>query len=169
VSIAKQFFNIVMEKLLSFCSSLTLIAGERVKSIKVMNVSIHIAIATCCVAISYPSFAQSPLVVPRNACGEVSYSSLQSREFCFELTGKFSAVPTSESRVEVTKLEQDGFSKPSGSGAVSNVSLDSKISKDGDKGNDDVEVPGHIDFLALLPLWMITFFIMADALWARRG
>jgi hypothetical protein len=158
--IAKQLFNIVMEKCLSFCRSLCLIASEWVVRIKVMKVSIHIAIATCCIAISYPSFAESKLVIPRNAGTEVSNCGLQNGEFCFQFIGKTRTVPSSEGWVEVAKLSQNDVTKLHRSSSVSNVSLDSKKSKNSDKCNNDC----FQNFQALIPLWIISLYFMFQPL-----
>jgi hypothetical protein len=149
-----------MEKCLSFFSSFGLIANEWVVTIKVMKVRIHIASAACCIAISYPIFSESAFVVPRDTCGEITNSCLQSRESGFEVIGECSAIPSSESWVEVAKLSQNNLPKLSGSVSVSNVSLDGKKTEERDKGNDEVEMPSHVDFLALLPVCMVTLFFM---------
>ena len=133
--IANEFFNIAMKKCLSSSGGIFLIFSEWVVSIKIMKVSIHIAIAASCIAICPPSFAESALAVPRDACQEISCSSLQSREFCFKFIGKSSSIPSGESGVEITKLTKNNASKLNGSVAIRNVSLNSKKAKDSEECN----------------------------------
>ena len=135
-----------------------MIFSEWVVSIKIMKVSIHIAIAASCIAICPPSFAESALAVPRDACQEISYSSLQSREFCFKFIGKSSSIPSGESGVEITKLTKNNASKLNGSIAIGNISLNSEKPKDGDKDNDD------FIFDDLLPVWIVLIYSVISGL-----
>lgn len=158
MSITKQIFYIVMEKIFGVCRSLRLIARKWVISIKIMKVSVHIAISACCIAISHPSLAESPLVIPRDACSKITNSSLQCGEFSLEFTAKLNTVPSSKDGIEVTKLSQNDIPKLSGRNAVSDISLNSKKTKDGEECDE------YCYFQYLFPLWIRCIFYALNAL-----
>ena len=146
--------DVCMKEGLGFCSCLGLRAFRRVVRVEVMKICVHVAIATGCIAVAHPSFAEVSTLVPKQGCFEVSNSRLQDGELSLKFWAEGGAVPTCEGGIEVRKGLKDGGAELGRGNAISVVSSNRKGSEQRDKDGENWPI-FHLVFSCLLPFWVV--------------
>ena len=86
---------------------------------------------------------------------KVGNSGLQDGKLTCQFIPEGRAVPPGESGIKLIERLKNDCTELGRGGSVSDVALNSEAAQDGNKRNDDVEVPSQDVFLLLLPFWMV--------------